>query len=41
MEKERGEFGPRHAEPANAKIKVIATPEVAEQIFQYIADHYF
>ena len=32
---------PRHAEPANAKIEVIVTPEVAEQIFQYIADHYF
>jgi nitrogen regulatory protein P-II 2 len=32
---------PRHAEPANAKIEVIATPEVAEQIFQHIADHYF
>jgi nitrogen regulatory protein P-II 2 len=32
---------PRHAEPANAKIEVIATPEVAERIFQHIADHYF
>lgn len=32
---------PRHAEPANAKIEVIATPELAERIFQHIADNYF
>lgn len=32
---------PRHAEPANAKIEVIATPEVAERIVDYIEEHYF
>ncbi len=39
----QGERGirPRHAEPANTKIEVIATPEVAERIMQYIAQHYF
>jgi nitrogen regulatory protein P-II 2 len=32
---------PRHAEPANTKIEVIATPEVAERILEHIAQHYF
>jgi nitrogen regulatory protein PII len=32
---------PRHAEPANRKIEVIATPEVAERILEHIAQHYF
>jgi nitrogen regulatory protein P-II 2 len=32
---------PRHAEPANSKIEVIATPEVALRILEYIAQHYF
>lgn len=32
---------PRHAEPPNAKIEVIATPEVAERIFLHVAEHYF
>jgi nitrogen regulatory protein P-II 2 len=31
---------PRHAEPANAKIEVIATAEVAGKILEYIAEHY-
>jgi len=32
---------PRHAEPANAKIEVIATREVAELILKYVAENYF
>jgi len=32
---------PRHAEPANVRIEVIATPEVAHQIFEHIAANYF
>lgn len=32
---------PRHAEPANVKIEVIATPEVAYRIFEHIAANYF
>ncbi len=32
---------PRHAEPANAKIEVITTPEVAERILNHIEAHYF
>lgn len=32
---------PRHAEPANAKIEVIATPEVAHRILEHVARHYF
>lgn len=32
---------PRHAEPPNAKIEVVATPEVAERIFEHMAEHYF
>lgn len=32
---------PRHAEPPNAKIEVIATPEVAERILEHMAEHYF
>jgi nitrogen regulatory protein PII len=32
---------PRHAEPANTKIEVIATAEVAERILKHIAQHYF
>jgi len=32
---------PRHAEPANTKIEVIATAEVAQQIMEHVAKHYF
>lgn len=32
---------PRHAEPANTKIEVIATPEVAQRILEHIAQYYF
>jgi nitrogen regulatory protein P-II 2 len=32
---------PRHAEPANSKIEVIATPEVAQRILEHIAQRYF
>jgi nitrogen regulatory protein P-II 2 len=32
---------PRHAEPANSKIEVIATPEIAQRILEHIAKHYF
>ena len=32
---------PRHAEPANAKIEVIATPELAHRILEHIAANYF
>lgn len=32
---------PRHAEPANAKIEVVATPEVAMRILEHISQHYF
>jgi nitrogen regulatory protein P-II 2 len=31
---------PRHAEPANAKIEVIATAEVAGQILEHISRNY-
>ncbi len=31
----------RHGEPPNAKIEVVATPEVAQKILDHIADHYF
>ena len=39
----QGERGirPRHAEPPNAKIEVIATPEVANRIFEHVAANYF
>jgi len=41
--KGRGQRGirPRHAEPANAKMEVIATLEVAHRILEHIAQHYF
>jgi nitrogen regulatory protein P-II 2 len=32
---------PRHAEPPNSKIEVIATPEVAQRIPEHIAQNYF
>jgi nitrogen regulatory protein P-II 2 len=32
---------PRHAEPGNIKIEVIATAELAQQILEHIAKHYF
>ncbi|MGB9431338.1 MAG: hypothetical protein WBQ89_03770 [Candidatus Acidiferrum sp.] len=32
---------PRHAEPGNTKIEVIATPEIAQQILEHVAKHYF
>jgi nitrogen regulatory protein PII len=32
---------PRHGEPPNAKIEVIASPEVAHRILEHIAQHYF
>ena len=32
---------PRHAEPPNANIQVIATPELAHQILEHIAKNYF
>lgn len=32
---------PRHAQPANAKIEVISTPEMAQRIFEHIARNYF
>jgi nitrogen regulatory protein P-II 2 len=32
---------PRHAEPGNTKIEVIASPEVAHRILEYIAERYF
>ena len=32
---------PRHAEPPNAKIEIITTAELAQQILEHIADHYF
>jgi len=32
---------PRHAEPGNTKIEVIATPELAQQIIEHVAKHYF
>lgn len=32
---------PRHAEPANVKIEVIATPEVAHKILEHMAANYF
>jgi nitrogen regulatory protein P-II 2 len=32
---------PRHAEPANAKIEVITTPEVADRILEHVARNYF
>jgi nitrogen regulatory protein P-II 2 len=32
---------PRHAEPANAKIEVIATPELAGRILEHVAENYF
>jgi nitrogen regulatory protein P-II 2 len=31
---------PRHAEPANVKIEIIATAEVAGRILEHIAEHY-
>jgi hypothetical protein len=30
---------PRHAEPANAKIEVIATPELAGRILEHVAEN--
>jgi hypothetical protein len=32
---------PRHAEPANAKIEVITTPELANRILEHVAQNYF
>jgi nitrogen regulatory protein P-II 2 len=32
---------PRHAEPANNKIEVVATEKVAHRILQHIAENYF
>lgn len=32
---------PRHAEPGDMKIEVIATPKLAQQILEHIAQHYF
>jgi nitrogen regulatory protein P-II 2 len=32
---------PRHAEPANAKIEVIAAPELAHRILEHISKNYF
>jgi hypothetical protein len=32
---------PRHAVSANAKIEIIATPEVAHRILEHVAQHYF
>lgn len=32
---------PRHAEPANSKIEVIATHEMAQRILEHVAKHYF
>jgi nitrogen regulatory protein P-II 2 len=32
---------PRHGEPGNTKIEVIATPEIAEKVVEHIAEHYF
>jgi hypothetical protein len=32
---------PRHAEPSNANIQVIATPELAHQILEHVAKNYF
>lgn len=32
---------PRHAEPGNIKIEIIATREVAQQILEHVAKHYF
>lgn len=32
---------PRHAVPPNAKIEVIATPEVAHRILEHVAQNYF
>jgi len=32
---------PRHAEPANAKIEVVATQEVAHRILEHLSQHYF
>lgn len=39
----QGERGvrPRHAEPPNAKIEIIATPELAQQILEHVAKNYF
>jgi|SRR5579863_4934646 nitrogen regulatory protein P-II len=39
-EGEKGER-PRHAEPANAKIEVICTTEIADQILEHVAENYF
>ena len=32
---------PRHAEPGNSKIEVIATPELARDIIEHVAKNYF
>jgi nitrogen regulatory protein P-II 2 len=32
---------PRHAEPGNTKIEVIATSELAQKILEHVAQHYF
>jgi nitrogen regulatory protein P-II 2 len=32
---------PRHGEPGNTKIEVIATSELAHQILEYLGKHYF
>jgi nitrogen regulatory protein P-II 2 len=32
---------PRHAEPGNTKIEVIATAEIAQRILEHVSKHYF
>ena len=32
---------PRHAEPGNTKIEVIASPDVAQKILEHVSLHYF
>ena len=32
---------PRHAEPGNTKIEVITTAEIAQNILEHVAKHYF
>jgi len=32
---------PRHAEPGNTKIEVIATPEIAQKIIEHVSTNYF
>lgn len=37
----KGGERPRHAEPANAKIEVICSAELADRILEYVAQNYF